>query len=187
MRTDMSVIFSKMDQAITVAQDREATKEMVPTKLVTWGVGLAISTLVAIVGVGLTTTGLAGGVILWAMTSGDTLQDIRSTDRHELVLAKLKTLEDDVVENRVLTENAAVVEAALERRIDLLEAGVQAGDYRLVELEKDTAVHTDINRQVAELSALMDNAASSAELEALRRRIDGLNDLLNSLRKQSTP
>ena len=187
MRGDMSVLFEKLDHAISNADGREATKEMIPTKYVTWGIGLSITTLLAMIGVGLTVTGLAGGVILWAMDSGDTLQDLKSADRHELVIAKLGTLADDVVENRTMMETAEAVEATLERRIDALEAEAEAGEFRLAELEKDTAVHTEVNARFEQIAAKVDemevsDLAPRAELELLKQQIRDQNGIINMLR-----
>ena len=112
LRGDMSILFTKMDQVIAGTSGVAATKDMIPSKYITWGIGLSISTLFAMISVGLTVTGVAGGVVLWAMNSGDNKIDARidavvalEESRHELVKETFAHVRDDVTENRIMHQD----------------------------------------------------------------------------------
>lgn len=112
LRGDMSIMFTKMDQVITGTSMGAAVKDHIPTKYITWGVGLATSTLFAMVSIGLTVTGVAGGVVLWALNAGDSKIDSRidavvqmENSRHDLVNETFAHVRDDVTENRKMHED----------------------------------------------------------------------------------
>jgi len=82
LRNDMSVLFSKMDRWSESYSGASATKGMIPASYVTWGVGLMVS----LAGLGLTVTGTAAAVILWAQSSGDDkVELIVESNREEMV------------------------------------------------------------------------------------------------------
>lgn len=96
LRNDMSTLFSKMDRWSENYSSATATKGMIPANYVTWGVGLMVS----LAGLGLTVTGTAAGVILWAQSSGDDkVSLIVESNKEEMVenekeLAYIRTWRD---------------------------------------------------------------------------------------------
>ena len=92
MRADMTVLFTKMDQVITSTSEVVAAKDHIPTKYVTWGIGLALSTLLAMVSIGMTVTGAAGGVVLWAMNSGDDKLSTKIEDQNKLFMSEIRLM-----------------------------------------------------------------------------------------------
>lgn len=96
LRNDMSTMFAKMDRWSESYSSATATKGMIPASYVTWGVGLMVS----LAGLGLTVTGTAAGVILWAQSSGDDkVSLIVESNKEEMVenekeLAYIRTWRD---------------------------------------------------------------------------------------------
>ncbi len=99
MRSDMNILFTKMDQVITSTSQVAASKDHIATKYVTWGIGLALSTLLAMVSIGITVTGAAGGVGIWAMNSGDDKLAVRFDGQYENVMSGINVISQDLKDN----------------------------------------------------------------------------------------
>lgn len=116
MRADMNVLFTKMDQVITSTSQVAAAKDHIPTKYVTWGIGLSLSTILAMVSIGLTVTGAAGGVVLWAMNSGDDKLSAKIEDQHKLFMSEIRFIANH-------NEDSDNKHSDVEQRLRFIEQG----------------------------------------------------------------
>lgn len=192
MRGDMSVLFSKLDQVITGTSGMAAAKGMIPWSTVAWAIGL----LVSLAGLGVTVTGVAAAVVLWAMDSGDQkLEDkidsvVQLEDsRHELVNEKFAHLRDDVTENRFMHDD-------VEDRLRLREANAftnndgQSLELRVHDLEVKQARTDEVATKTWDeivdhedeldhpIRQTFEGQGRSREIEILKEDVETLRSLI---------
>lgn len=102
MRGDLNLLFGKMDQVITSTSHLDAAKDHIPSKYVTWGIGLSLSSILTMVGIGVTVTTVVGAVVLWAMDAGDAQLEQTISGNERYAASQLSQVTDDVSENRRL-------------------------------------------------------------------------------------
>lgn len=191
LRGDMSILFSKMDQVITGTVNQAATKDMIPTKYVTWAIGLALSTLLTMIGLGVSVTGAAGAVVLWAMNSGDDKLTIKVEDQHELVMAEMRTLSDDVTENRNMHEDVEARLRVREQEAFTAEDGRRLEDrVNLIERQATSngALAMKAWDEIMDHEDELDHPIRQTfEGEARGERIEQLEEQLNVIRDRLKP
>lgn len=198
MRGDMTVLFTKMDQVISGTSHLAAMEGHIPTKYVTWGIGLVVSSLFAFFSLGGMILALASGVVLFAMNSGDeklknNLDNVVLMEdrRHEVVTQMLAGTHDDVVENRAMHED---VEARLRAREAnaFTNADGDELESRIHQLEVDYARTDELAKmtreQVANHISLLDHPVRQTfEGEGRDREIDLLQKKIEDLRRHHQP
>lgn len=112
---DMGIMFKKMDRIAESSGSNAATKGMIPVSYVTW----AVTTLMALVALGITMLTVAGGVMIYAMASGDekdqlmitaNTHEIEDGDSHRKDIDEWKQFHEMEMSRMSATQNANIKE-----------------------------------------------------------------------------